>query len=222
MAKRFTDTEKWKKSFLRGLDGAYKLLWFYILDDCDMAGIWQVDLEVARIRTGVQVDGPTALRLFGDRVTQFDGGKKWFVRDFIFFQYGELKETNRMHLAVINTLKKNNLDFSQGASKGLISPQGYGQGQGNGKGQGNGGAGGFEENWLTAFDELTMETYRMQFKNLDVGNELNLFRLKCNGDPQDYHARDHGGLRTAFLYQLKNSKGSNGTAPRKGPDLTNL
>ena len=52
MAKRFTDTEKWKKPFIRGLQGAYKLLWLYICDDCDHAGIWQVDIEVAQIRIG--------------------------------------------------------------------------------------------------------------------------------------------------------------------------
>ncbi len=69
MAKRFTDTDKWKKPFLRGLDGAYKLLWFYILDDCDMAGIWQVDFEVARIRTGQQFDYESAINLNGSYLT---------------------------------------------------------------------------------------------------------------------------------------------------------
>lgn len=208
MAKRFTDTEKWKKGFLRGLQGPYKLLWLYILDDCDMAGIWQVDLEVARIRIGEQIDGPTALRLFGDRVKPFDNGKKWFVRDFIFFQYGELKETNRMHLSVIKTLKANHLDFSQGASEGLPSPQGQGQGNGQGtrQGEGIGGVGDFENNWRAAFDERTVETYIMQFKHLDVADELMHFRLKCNADPADYHSRDVGGLRLGFLKQLKVSK----------------
>lgn len=214
MAKRFTDTEKWKKSFLRGLNGAYKLLWLYILDDCDMAGIWHVDMEVARIKTGEQVDGATALRVFADRVVPLDDGKKWFVRDFIFFQYGELKETNRMHLSVINILKKHNIDFSQGASEALPGTQGIRQGQGNGQGQGIGGVGDFESNWKAAFDETTMTNYIMQFKNLDVANELMLFRLKCNGDPKEYHSRDSGGLRTAFLYQLKNGKGSNGARPK--------
>lgn len=111
MPKRFTDTEKWKKPFLRALDAPYKLLWFYILDDCDMAGIWQVDFEVARIRTGQQVDYDAALRLFGDRVVVIDRFK-WHIPDFIVFQYGKLSETNRMHLSVIQILKKYNLYLS--------------------------------------------------------------------------------------------------------------
>lgn len=218
MAKRFTDTEKWKKSFLRGLDGAYKLLWLYILDDCDMAGIWQVDLEVARIRIGEQVDGVTALRAFGDRVVAFDGGKKWFVRDFIFFQYGELRESNRMHLAVINTLKKNNLDFPQGASEGLPSPQGQGQGkrQGNGQGQGIGGVGDFEKTWVAAFDENQVSIYAVQFPGVSIENELKIFRIKCDGDQKEYYGRDMGGLRNGFLRQLTRGKGANGQTLRKG------
>lgn len=129
MPKRFTDTEKWKKPFIRGLEGAYKLLWFYILDDCDHAGIWQVDFEVARIRIGEQVDKETAKKLFGDRVIEF-APFKWFLPDFIFFQYGELSEKNRMHKSVIDILTKNNL----GACKPL--PRGQGQEQGNGQGKG--------------------------------------------------------------------------------------
>jgi hypothetical protein len=115
MSKRFTDTDKWKKGFIRGLEGAYKLLWFYILDDCDHAGIWQVDFEVARIRIGEQVDKQKAINLFTGRIEIINNGTKWFIRDFIDFQYGELKESNRMHLSVINILNRN-------AIKPLTSP----------------------------------------------------------------------------------------------------
>lgn len=110
MAKRMTDTEKWKKPFLRGLKGAYKLLWLYILDDCDHAGIWIVDMEVASLRIGEQLDAETALRYFtaenSDRVQVIHGGQKWFIRDFIEFQYGELNSANRVHKSIIELLKR--------------------------------------------------------------------------------------------------------------------
>lgn len=145
MSKRFTDTEKWKKSFIRGLQGPYKLLWLYVLDDCDMAGVWQVDIEVAQIRIGEKIDTEKAIEIFGDRVQQFDNGKKWFLKDFVLFQYGELKDTNRMHLAVINILKKNNLKVHTDAPTEPL-PRGQGQGQGIIQGQGNGkGQGGEDE-----------------------------------------------------------------------------
>jgi hypothetical protein len=105
MPKRFTDTEKWKKPFIRGLPTPYKLLWFYILDDCNHAGIWEVDLEVAEIRTGEKFSEKDALRFFGGRVQKISEGK-WFLPDFIFFQYGDLNEKNRLHLSVIQILNK--------------------------------------------------------------------------------------------------------------------
>ncbi len=138
MAKRFSDTDKWKKPFIRGLQGAYKLLWLYLLDDCDLAGVWQVDLEVASIRIGEKVTEKEALKFFAGRVHVFDEGTKWWIKDFCSFQYGELKETNRMHLAVIAIIKKNNLDIQQGASEPLPRGQGQGQGKGHNQGQGKG------------------------------------------------------------------------------------
>lgn len=106
MAKRFTDTNKWRKPFIRGLQGAYKLFWFYILDDCDHAGIWIVDMEVANIRTGQNITEEDALKIFESKITVFDNGERWFIQDFIDFQYGILNDSNRAHKSVINILLK--------------------------------------------------------------------------------------------------------------------
>ena len=108
MPKRFTDTDKWKKPFIRALSAPYKLLWFYILDDCDHAGIWQADFEVASIRIGYEVNETEMIKNFGDKVEKI-GTMKFFIPDFIFFQYGELNEKNRLHLSVIHILKKHNI-----------------------------------------------------------------------------------------------------------------
>lgn len=143
MPKRFTDTEKWKKPFIRGLQGAYKLLWLYILDDCDHAGIWHVDFEVARIRIGEDVDKQQALNVFGPRVEVFGNGSKWFLRDFIDFQYGQLSEKNRLHQSVINILQKNEL----GPYKPLPRGQGQGTIQGTIQGIGQGVADEITNEW---------------------------------------------------------------------------
>jgi hypothetical protein len=115
MAKRFTCTDKWKKPFLRNLDTPYKLLWFYILDDCDHSGVWQVDMEVAEIKVGEKFDIKKALENFEDKVIPFDNGEKWFIPDFIDFQYGKLNPANRAHESVLNLLDKYK-------NKGLLSP----------------------------------------------------------------------------------------------------
>ena len=110
MAKRFTDTDKYKKHFLRGLQGAYKLLWDYICNDCNHAGIWIVDFEIAHIYLGkdVNVERNAALRFFNAdkiRVIELDGGTRWFIVSFIEFQYGQLNPQNRAHSSVITALK---------------------------------------------------------------------------------------------------------------------
>lgn len=111
-----TDTDKWKKRFIRQLDPEMKLLWIYILDDCNHAGIWEVDMEIASIRLGYDYSKVDWVTPFMDRVIAFDAGDKWFLPDFIDFQYGELNPNSNVHKSVISLLEKYNL---QGYIKGL-------------------------------------------------------------------------------------------------------
>lgn len=105
MAKRFIDTDFFKKGFVKGLDSPYKLLYFYILCECDMSGIWEIELDVASLRVGYEYDLESVKNAFGDRIQI--SGNKLFLVDFIPFQYGELKEGHRVHESVLrNTLSK--------------------------------------------------------------------------------------------------------------------
>jgi len=111
MAKRFTDTDKYKKAFMRGLPGPYKLLWDYLYHDCDYAGIWHKDFEVAQIYLGkdMEVTEEKALELFNqgeERIKVLEGGKKWLVLPFIGFQYGRLNPENRVHSSILYVLSK--------------------------------------------------------------------------------------------------------------------
>jgi len=124
MAKRFTDTDKYKKPFIRGLPGPYKLLWDYLYHDCDHAGIWIVDFDIAQIYIGndMPVNKEDALKYFNSgekRIVVLSDGAKWFLPSFIDFQYGELNSQNRAHNSVITILSKYNLFDS---NKGLIRP----------------------------------------------------------------------------------------------------
>ena len=109
MAKRFTCTDKWKKRFIKELPLEYKLLWFYILDDCDHAGIWHIDFEVAGIRIDAEIDPEIAANLFSDKIHIFDNGDKWFIPSFIDFQYNILNENVKAHKSVIDRLEKYDL-----------------------------------------------------------------------------------------------------------------
>lgn len=116
MSKRFTDTEKWQKKFIRNLPTSYKLLWLYLMDECDHAGIWHVDIDVANIRIGEQLNEQDAIDAFNGKLVVFDEGEKWFIPSFIDFQYGELSDGNRVHHSVISRLNK------YGLCKHLASP----------------------------------------------------------------------------------------------------
>jgi hypothetical protein len=119
MAKRFTDSGKWNKPFLRGMKAPYKLLWLYILDECDHAGIWQVDFVVAQVKIGEKLKENEAINFFSDKIFVFDRGQKWFIYDFIEFQYGELNPLNRAHNSVLKQLEKYGIDYE---NKPLTSP----------------------------------------------------------------------------------------------------
>ena len=46
MAKRFTDTEKWKDEWYTELSSDYKIIWQYLLDTCDNAGIYKRNIKL--------------------------------------------------------------------------------------------------------------------------------------------------------------------------------
>ena len=74
MAKRFIDTDLFRKPFMRGLEAPYKALWVYLLCECDHAGIWTVELDVAELRMGMKLDAGKAIQKMGGAVVEIDGG----------------------------------------------------------------------------------------------------------------------------------------------------
>lgn len=129
MAKRFIDTLKYKKRFIRNLPSPYKIFWDYLCCNCDNAGIWHVDFEVARVETGERsLNEQKALTLFADKIMPFDNNEKWYLTGFIEFQYNCLPEklnpANKAHGSVINILDKYNILglMAKGHNKPLASP----------------------------------------------------------------------------------------------------
>ena len=114
MSKRFTCTNKWQKKWFRGLSPLQKCFWLYLCDTCNHAGIWEVDFELASFFLGQRITLKDVEETFKKQYVETEDSKKWFIKDFVDFQYGELNPENRAHLSVINILKK------EGAYKGLI------------------------------------------------------------------------------------------------------
>lgn len=108
MTKRLTATEKWADPWFFSLKPMEKLFWIYLLDNCNHAGIWDVNWTLALIHLGGPFEFDEAT--FRGRITVLEGGQKWFVPKFIEFQYkGHLNHENRAHQSVIDILKREGL-----------------------------------------------------------------------------------------------------------------
>lgn len=115
MAKRFTDTGKWKDLWFQDLPSKYKLFWLYILDECDNAGIWKPNIKLASFQICEPFEDSELKIILAERITILDSGY-WFIEKFIGFQYGELSETSKPHQSVLRILKNNKI---KGYQKGI-------------------------------------------------------------------------------------------------------
>lgn len=105
MAKRFLDTNLFRKRWIRELDTDMKLFWIYLLTDCDHAGIWDVDVERASFQLKLNLNQDKILKTFDRKINNFKVDK-WFIPKFVQYQYGELNPNNKAHLSVIKILTK--------------------------------------------------------------------------------------------------------------------
>lgn len=105
MAKRFTETVKWADPWFRGLPPLHKLGWVYLCDNCNIAGIVDLDNELADFQIGDTVDWPALINVADERIVQLNCGKLWLSK-FVSFQYGELSEECRPHQSVLQILGK--------------------------------------------------------------------------------------------------------------------
>ena len=89
MAKRFLDTNLFRKRWIRELDTDMKLFWIYLLTDCDHAGIWDVDVERASFQLKLDLNQDKILKTFDRKINNFKVDK-WFIPKFVQYQYKNL------------------------------------------------------------------------------------------------------------------------------------
>lgn len=118
MAKRMTDANKWRKPFFDNLSSKMKLVWLYLCDACDHAGVWDINLRVMCFELKENVTIEEMTESFGDKIVWISD-EKIFIPSFVEFQYGALNPQNRVHNSVINRLTKLNL---WAINKGHLSP----------------------------------------------------------------------------------------------------
>lgn len=143
MPKRFTETLKWDDPWFRALSPDAKLLWFWLVDKCDLAGIIEPDFGLCEFQTGIK-RAFDKMPEIESRVAQIGEGK-YMICKFIEFQHGSLSRDCRAHNPAWQSLEKNNMlddddkikGFAKGIhtlSKGYPYPTGKGKGKEIGKG----------------------------------------------------------------------------------------
>ena len=107
--KRFTDTGKWNDPWFRALSPTTKLLWSWLVDHCDNAGVIDPDTGLAEFQIGNSIEEKNFTEL-GDRLQRLPNGKLWIPK-FIRFQFGELNPESRVHASVIRLLEFHNIQY---------------------------------------------------------------------------------------------------------------
>jgi hypothetical protein len=102
MAKRFTDTSKWKNPWFRALPTKYKILFLYLLDECDNAGVIYLDWElisfILKEEFGfLPIDHIEFKKLFSDKIVYL-ADDKIIIKNFITYQDNLNNPNMRKHI----------------------------------------------------------------------------------------------------------------------------
>jgi len=107
--KRFTSTDKWRDPWFRRLCPTSKLLWLWIVDHCDNAGVVDLDVEAAAFDIGEVVEEHHLAEL-ASRLERLKSGK-YFIPKFISFQFGALSAKCVPHLRVLELLSLHGIQY---------------------------------------------------------------------------------------------------------------
>lgn len=103
MAKRFFETTIWDEDWYLVMPPEYKLFFQWVLLKADHAGFFKPNIEIFNKLNGTCATFEAFLRLINDgkqRIRVLENGR-WFIEDFISFQYGSsLNPANRLHFSI--------------------------------------------------------------------------------------------------------------------------
>lgn len=139
MAKRFIDTDLFNDSWFMDLSQQAKLLWIYLITQCDHAGIIELNKKLLNVQTGIK-DFDTVKEELGNRLVRVKE-QYYFIPKFIKYQYPDFpKSTVKTQASAIKILKEFNLLDNSSLTVREELDNSYGNGYGNGNGNGNGNA----------------------------------------------------------------------------------
>lgn len=112
--KIFTDATKWDDKWFRKLEPKIKLIYLYVCDKSDHAGVYEFDAELLSLHTKIDdIDEDKWLEILNPKVVRLPNGR-WWIKNYINFQYpkGINRRTNYFD-PVFKSLEKNQIDATQ-------------------------------------------------------------------------------------------------------------
>lgn len=205
MAKRFTDTEKWRDDWWGSLPNDYRMIWLYLVDSCSIAGIWKKDFRGLNFNCNTNITEKEFWEVFKGRVV--DRNHFYFIPKFIFFQNPKGLNSNKPAVvSIVKELDQNNLieiihklfgnDFL------IIKGKGKGIGTGTGKGKGHLPK---DEVFESIFAD---EKFMGDIRQAAVGKDLSIAFVECYAyhTSRDGPPFDIGQWKQKFIGWLSNSK----------------
>lgn len=98
------------------------MLWAYIWETANCAGIWEPNLAEAALIAGVPINENEIKKTFGKYILVLPDGA-WYIKNFIEFQYGtkieNMNPESMVHAAVMRTAKGRGID--RGRALGMLT-----------------------------------------------------------------------------------------------------
>ena len=107
MAKRFTDTEKWNDDWYISLTNDYRIIWQWLIDNCNHAGICKRSIRLLNLMCNTNISEDDLINNMEGRVIK--ANNNWFIPKFLKFQYANLNSERNVIKSVVKELEKHNL-----------------------------------------------------------------------------------------------------------------
>lgn len=102
MAKRLTDTEKWNDDWFLSLDNDYRMIWQWLIDNCNHAGVCKRNLRLLNFMCNTKATEDVIIEKMNGRLLIINNN--WFIPKFLKFQYPTLKSQKPAIISVVKEL----------------------------------------------------------------------------------------------------------------------
>lgn len=113
MAKRFSETKIWEDTWYQELPLTWKLVWKYLCDKCNEAGIWKVNLKLADFQLNLKIKWNEIDKYINNGKLRIHKEQDvWIIVDFIEFQYGNkiFESPHPFHQKIKKMIEKHPFD----------------------------------------------------------------------------------------------------------------